>query len=82
MISILSSIGLQELSNCYYPQNMIKRPTSFKGEASCTDLVLTNHKDFFKHSIHFATWVSGVLKLNASATKTNFVKSKPKTKDH
>ena len=42
-------------------------------------MILTNNKSYFKHSETFVTRVPDIHKLIATATKTNFVKSKPKT---
>lgn len=77
---LLQLINLQCNSyfiSCYNLQSLIKEPICLKGEASCTDLIITNNKSYLKHCKTFVTGVSGIQKLIAigTASKTNFVKS-------
>ena len=57
---------------------MIKSNTCFIGKSSCTDLILTNRKYYFKHSNSDETGVGDHNHLIYTMLKTTFSKAEPK----
>ena len=62
--------------------NLVKNNTSFKGEGSCIDLILTNQFFSFKNSTPFETGLGDHHHLIYSMLKTTFHKEEPKTLIH
>ena len=58
--------------------NLIKENTCFKGQGSCTDLILTNKGFSFKYSNSYETGISDHHHLIYSKLKSNFSNSEPK----
>ena len=58
--------------------NLIKGNTCFKGQGSCTDLILTNKEFSFKYSNTYETGISDHHHLIHSKLKSNFSNSEPK----
>ena len=58
--------------------NLIKGNTCFKGQGSCTDLILTNKEFSFKYSNTYETGISDHHHLIYSKLKSNFSNSEPK----
>ena len=59
--------------------NLVKNNTSFKGEGSCIDLILTNQFFSFKNSTPFETGLGDHHHLIYSMLKTTFHKEESKT---
>ena len=61
-------------------EHLIKKPTYFKGSPSCTDLIITNRKAYFKKVCMLETGIPDFHKLTAVSLKSQILKASPKRK--
>ena len=75
-----SSLDLVELKSDYELQNLLSRPTCFKGaNLSCIGNFLTTRKSRFMKTLALETRISDHHKLIGLMLKSTFSKSKPET---
>ena len=58
--------------------NLVKTNTCFKGSGSCTDLILTNRKYFFKNTTSYETGLSNHHHMILTMLRTTFQQKEPK----
>ena len=67
--------------SCFYLESLIKAPTCFQSiNLSCTELFLTNKKNFFKNPNVLKVGISDHHNFVLTALKTQFIKGSPKVK--
>ena len=69
---------LQTFLDSYSIENLIKEPTCFKGKPSLIDVMITNHKNYFKSTCLVDTGISDFHKLTAASMKTYLAKGPPR----
>ena len=69
---------MQLFADSFNLEHLIKKPTCFKGSASCIDLIITNRKAYFKKTCILETGISDFHKLTAVSLKSQILKAPPK----
>ena len=72
--------NLQNFTDTFSFEHLIKEPTCFKGTASCIDLIITNRKSYFKDAYVTATGKSDFHKLMVVSLKSEILKTLQKIK--
>ena len=68
---------IETLCNSYDLVNLVKEPTSFKGQPKCYDLILSNFKRNFQNTKALTTGFYDSHKVTVTVLKTEYVKADP-----
>ena len=66
--------------NSFNLEHLMKKPTCLKGSPSCTDLIITNRKAYFKKTCILETGISDFHKLTVASLKSQILKAPLKRK--
>ena len=72
--------NLQRFTDSFNLENSIHEATCFKALPSCTDLIITNRKPYFKNTCVTPTGMSDFRKLTAVSLKSQVLKAPAKRK--